>query len=210
MKGRFFAKGRDAVESRQRSGAKSVPGNSVFLVGFMGAGKTSVGRALAKRLHWIFEDLDDRIEQREGRTIAEIFRDSGEEAFRQAEWAVLQQVLEELRRGVAKVVALGGGTFAQPRVHHALQMSGIRTVFLDARLEELWRRCELQSQGTKRPLRTSQQMFRELYKARLPYYETASLRIDTGGKQVEMIVSEVIRRLDLKPIVTRTEQGELE
>jgi len=77
-------------------------GNSVFLVGFMGAGKTSVGRALVQRLNWIFEDLDVRIQAREGRTLAEIFRDAGESEFRRAEHAALQHVLEELSGGSAR------------------------------------------------------------------------------------------------------------
>jgi len=64
-------------------------GSSVFLVGFMGAGKSSVGRALGQRLNWVFEDLDDRIEAREGRCVVEIFRDSGESEFRRAEHAAL-------------------------------------------------------------------------------------------------------------------------
>ena len=79
----------------------------------MGAGKSSVGRALGERLNWVFEDLDDRIEAREGRTVAEIFRDSGESEFRRAEHAALEHVLHELRGGVARIVALGGGAFAQ-------------------------------------------------------------------------------------------------
>ena len=64
----------------------------------MGAGKSSVGRALGQRLNWIFEDLDDRIEARERRTVAEIFRDSGELEFRRAEHAALQQVLAGIGR----------------------------------------------------------------------------------------------------------------
>ena len=68
---------------RRRPPAKpaGTAGNAVFLVGFMGAGKSSVGRALGQRLNWVFEDLDDRIETREGRTVAEIFRDAGESEF---------------------------------------------------------------------------------------------------------------------------------
>jgi shikimate kinase len=176
----------------------------------MGAGKTSVGRALGQRLNWNFEDLDDRIERREGRTIAEIFRDSGEPAFRQAEWAALQQVLEELRGGAAAVVALGGGTFAQSAVHQILQESRIKTVFLDAELPELWARCAQQGSGAKRPLQASQNVFRELHAKRLPFYRTASLRIDTTGKQVEAIAAEIGERLKLKPVAMRTEQGESE
>ncbi len=63
----------------------------------MGAGKSSVGRALGQQLNWLFEDLDDRIQAREGRTVAEIFRDSGEAEFRRAEHAALQHVLQEKR-----------------------------------------------------------------------------------------------------------------
>ncbi|MGC1644711.1 MAG: shikimate kinase, partial [Candidatus Sulfotelmatobacter sp.] len=73
------AKRRMRVRSKRASAKLAgLPSNSVFLVGFMGAGKTSVGRALGQRLNWIFEDLDDRIQVREGRTVAEIFRASGE------------------------------------------------------------------------------------------------------------------------------------
>jgi shikimate kinase len=187
----------------------SVPGNSVFLVGFMGAGKSSVGRALGQRLNWLFEDLDDRIEAREGRKVAEIFADSGESEFRRAEHAALQQVLQELRGGGARIVALGGGTFAQEQNHKAIQASGIRTVFLDAPLDELWRRCAEQSDA-KRPLMTSQNKFREAHRARLPYYQKASRRIDTLGKQVDAITAEIVQTLKLKEIALRTEQGEVE
>ena len=66
------------VQSRRARTQPNKPVNTVFLVGFMGAGKTSVGRALGERLNWSFEDLDERIERREKRTVAAIFRDSGE------------------------------------------------------------------------------------------------------------------------------------
>ncbi len=176
----------------------------------MGAGKTSVGRALGQRLNWIFEDLDDRIERREGRTVAEIFRDSGETEFRQAEQAALQQVLEELSGGVARIVALGGGTFVQEQNHKTVQASGIRTVFLDAPLPELWRRCQLSDLDIKRPLQTSANTFRELYKDRLPFYKTAFLQVETEGKQVDSIAAEIAEKLDLKKVETRSEQGESE
>jgi shikimate kinase len=187
----------------------NVPGNSVFLVGFMGAGKSSVGRALGQRLNWIFEDLDDRIAAREGRTVAEIFGDSGESEFRRAERAVLEQVLGELRGGVARIVALGGGTFAQGLNHKAIQASGVPTVFLDAPLEELWQRCA-QQLDAKRPLLSSQNRFRETHKDRLPYYRTASLRVDTAGKQVDAIAAEIAQALGLKIIATRIEEGDVE
>ncbi len=177
----------------------------------MGAGKSSVGRALGQRLNWLFEDLDDRIERRAGRTVAEIFRDAGESEFRRAEQAALEHVLEELRGGGARIVALGGGAFAQARNHKAIQASGFPTVFLDASLAELWRRCAQQSNpSAPRPLHTSQQAFRELHRDRVRYYRTATLRLDTTGKAIDAIAAEISEALGLKKIATRTEQGEVE
>ena len=198
-------------ESVQKQAAPAPSGNAVFLVGFMGAGKSSVGRALGQHLNWLFEDLDDRIERREGRTVAEIFRDSGEPEFRRAESAALEQVLDELRGGGARIVALGGGTFAHGQNHKAMQASGFPTVFLDASLPELWRRCMEQSNlGAARPLQTSQNVFRELHRDRVRYYRTATLRLDTTGKQIDAIAAEISEALGLKKIALRTEQGEVE
>jgi shikimate kinase len=175
----------------------------------MGAGKSTVGRALGRHLDWVFEDLDERIERREGRSVAEIFRDSGEAAFRQAERAELQAVLEELRGGVKRVVALGGGTFAQEENHRALRSSGIPTVFLAAPLQELWRRCQGDLRAN-RPLQTSAALFRRAYEAREGFYQAASRKIETDGKQVEAIVDEIAEALGLRKIAARTEQGDVE
>ena len=189
-----------------------LPGNSVFLVGFMGAGKTSVGRALGQRLNWVFEDLDDRIQAREGRTVAEIFRDAGESEFRRAEHSALQHVLEELRGGGARIVALGGGAFVQKENAALLKASSVPTVFLDAPLEELWLRCRTQAttNGTERPLLRSMEQFRKLYETRRKSYSKASLKIQTGSRAVETITAEIAKALGLKQIALRTEQGEVE
>jgi shikimate kinase len=188
------------------------PVTAVFLVGFMGAGKTSVGRALGQRLNWIFEDLDDRIQQREGRTIAEIFRDSGEIEFRRAEHDALRQFVEESRRGVAKIFALGGGAFVQPANVALLKASDAKTVFLDAPVEELWNRCCQQAgqTGTERPLLQNRGQFAELHRARRKVYRKASKRIGTGGRSVEAVATEVIQQLGLKKIRVRSQQGEIE
>src|SRR6516225_5616417 len=77
----------------------NAPVRALVLVGFMGAGKTSVGQALSAQLGWRFEDLDDRVEAREGRTVPEIFRDSGEAEFRRAEHAALRELLAESKNG---------------------------------------------------------------------------------------------------------------
>ena len=108
--------------------ARGLSEHAVFLVGFMGAGKSSVGRVLGQLLNWVFEDLDDRIEAREGRSVAQIFRDSGESEFRRAEHAALAQVLEELRGGSARIVALGGGAFVQKQNAAVLEASSFPTV----------------------------------------------------------------------------------
>jgi len=190
----------------------SSPVNSVFLVGFMGAGKTSVGRALGQRLNWIFEDLDDRIQSREGRTVAEIFQDSGETEFRRAEHAALQHVLQELRGGGARIVALGGGAFVQKENATLLKAFSAPTVFLDAPIEELWQRCCTQASetGATRPLLRSVEQFRKLYETRRNSYRKAALKVQTGKRTVESISAEIEQKLGLKKIALRTEQGEVE
>jgi shikimate kinase len=201
------------VRSKRPAAAlASPPINSVFLVGFMGAGKTSVGRALGQRLNWIFEDLDDRIQAREGRTVAEIFRDSGEAKFRKAEHAALQHVLQELRGGGARIVALGGGAFVQKENAALLKESCVPTVFLDAPVEELWRRCSKQASETaaERPLLRSMEQFHKLYETRRRNYRKASLSVQTGSRTVETIAAEIAEMLGLKKIELRTEQGEVE
>ena len=166
----------------------------IFLVGFMGSGKTSVGRSLSRRLGWRFEDLDEHIQKREGRSIAQIFRESGEKEFRQAEHAALRDLLQQLKSTEA-VVALGGGAFAQPENHVLANAPGSTTVFLDAGLDELWRRCQ---DSEERPLRGDEQHFRHLYQTRLPHYRKASIRVETGGKDVESSAEEIVTILHLE------------
>jgi shikimate kinase len=169
---------------------------AVVLIGFMGAGKSSVGRALGQQLDWTFEDLDERIERGERRKVAEIFRQSGESGFRRAEHAALQEMLSELRQGAEKVVALGGGAFAQKANAMLIEAANVATVFLDAEVEELWRRCRQQT-GMERPLLGSVKSFRKLYEIRRPHYLKARFRQETGGKTVEQIAQELVRALGL-------------
>lgn len=166
----------------------------IFLVGFMGAGKTSVGKLLAKRLHRRFVDLDDLVVAREGRSIARIFDEAGESGFRSRESAALQQLLTELKSSGEAVVALGGGALSQPENRAAAQRSGFPKIFLDAPVEELFQRCA--SQDLARPLRKDLISFRELYLSRLPYYSAAAMRVDTGNKSVAQVCSEVYSLLE--------------
>ncbi len=160
----------------------------------MGAGKSSVGRALGHHLGWPFEDLDDRVEGREGRTVEQIFQESGEAEFRRAEHAALRELLGQAGL-FPRVVALGGGTFVQADNAALLKEAGAPTIFLDAPVEELFRRCEQQPPG--RPLRQDLEQFRRLYTARKPFYMRAAFRVETGGKDVETVAAEVGHRLGL-------------
>jgi shikimate kinase len=161
----------------------------------MGAGKTTVGRALAQRLGWTFEDLDDRIELLQGRSIAEIFRESGEAEFRRAETVALRQTISEPVSS-PKVVALGGGAFVRAENVALLEKAGAPVVFLDGRAAELFRRCELEAHD--RPLRGNEAQFGELYNQRRPHYLKAAWRIDTAGKDQATIAAEVACSLGLE------------
>jgi shikimate kinase len=168
---------------------------TVFLVGFMGAGKTTVGRALSRRLGLPFEDLDDRIQHREGKTIEQIFRESGEAEFRKAETAALRELLGESRLP-QRVVALGGGAFVHPANAALIEEAGVHSVFLDAPVDELLRRCE--DEPKERPLRQDPKQFRELYEKRRQSYMKAAVRIETHGKDVDIVAAEVACSLGLE------------
>jgi len=167
---------------------------TVFLVGFMGAGKTTVGRALSRRLGLPFEDLDDRIQHREGKTIEQIFRESGEAEFRKAETAALRELLGELGSS-RRVVALGGGAFVQTANATLIEEAEVHSVFLDAPVDELMRRCV--DEPKERPLRRDPKQFRELYEQRRRSYMRAAIRIETNGKDVDTVAAEVACSLGL-------------
>jgi shikimate kinase len=168
---------------------------AVVLIGFMASGKTSVGRALSQSLGWTFHDLDDRIEAQEGRMVAQIFRDSGETAFRQAERKALATLLKELSSSSPSVIALGGGAFVQADIRQVLADADLPVVWLDAPPEALWERCS--AEPLQRPLARDLNQFRQLYEERRRHYTEAALHIDTGGKEVQAIADELIERLGL-------------
>jgi shikimate kinase len=173
---------------------------AVFLVGFMGSGKNTVGEELARRLAWDFVDLDARIEAREQNSIPEIFRIQGEPAFRSAETSALRDLTNSLAHdSMARdsVVALGGGTFAQ-ETNRDLVRPWL-SVFLDAPISELWQRCHQHevADGAKRPLRNDFGQFAQLHEERLPYYRQADAVVETSGKDVAGICREIERALQL-------------
>src|SRR5258708_4360777 len=169
---------------------------AVSLVGFMGAGKTTVGRALAARLGWRFEDLDDVIQAREGCSVEQIFQQQGEAAFRDLERMAVQEILATAK-SAPLVLALGGGAFIEKQVQETLRDAKIPAVFLDAEVEELFRRSE--QPDVVRPLRRDRDYFCQLYERRRPAYLKAQLRIETGGKEVAAVVEEIILGLGLVP-----------
>ncbi len=155
----------------------------------MGAGKTSVGITLSQRLGWRFVDLDRQIEARAGRTIANIFREFGEVAFRQMETEALSKLLDALHDGDPTIVALGGGAFVQPANRSLLEAAGVRVIYLDAPLDELRRR--LGEDDSSRPLFADAERFRLLYEQRQPHYRMAPHRVQTSGKTVVEVAREI-------------------
>jgi shikimate kinase len=174
----------------------------VFLVGFMGAGKTSVGRVLAKLLEWNFVDLDARIEAREELSVPEIFRKYGERGFRHREHTALRTLLDELSYDTPAVVALGGGAFVQPENMALLNVPDRPSVFLDTPVDELWQRC-ISPGEPDRPLRTDPAEFRALHGQRREHYMRSALRLETVGKTVEQIAQEVIESLGLRKVADK-------
>ncbi len=169
---------------------------TVFLTGFMGAGKTSVGRALARRLGWRFLDLDRRIEIGEGSSIRNLFQQRGEAGFRRAESAALSALLAELKRSPAAVVALGGGALLRAGNRSRLRQHRGVLVFLEAPLSTLRARCR--RAGRMRPLFTDSRHFRQLYESRLPLYRKAGVRVSTWRKRPRTVAAELAAALGLR------------
>lgn len=161
----------------------------VFLIGFMGAGKTSVGRALAQRLKWKFYDLDELIERRQKRSIAAIFAAEGEQEFRRVESTVLAELLKDGLDPSGSVIALGGGCFVQPVNRQALEEVNAITVLLKAPVEELERRCR--NAGGTRPLAADKTNFEQLFASRQPTYALARFHVETAGKAIDQVAGEI-------------------
>jgi shikimate kinase len=163
----------------------------------MGAGKTTVGQALAATLGWQFIDLDDAIQARDGRTIPEIFQQSGEKAFRDLETLLLRETITSSGASPS-VLSLGGGAFIDNTNEQLLRENEIPAVFLDASAEELFQRC--QQPGINRPLLSDRENFFALYERRRPAYLNAAFCIQTAGREIASIVDEIITRVGLGTI----------
>lgn len=158
----------------------------IYLLGFMGSGKTTVGALLAKALGWPFIDLDATIETGQRQTIPQIFAQAGEPFFRELEHAALT----EASKTQPAVIALGGGTFVQQANLEFIRETEGATVWLDCSPEELQRRCE----GIdNRPLFRDAASFRQLFDQRLPFYQLAQYRVSSAGRAPQEVVEEILR-----------------
>ena len=157
--------------------------DKLYLVGFMGAGKTTVARALGRRLGWRVEDVDERIEARERRSVAAIFAQQGDSYFRQQE----RQVLSELLPDRQVIVATGGGTFAEPD-NRALMLADGAVVWLDVPLPRIMERVPADG---RRPRAADRVQMEQLYTRRRLAYAEAHLRID-GTHPVPEVVEHLL------------------
>jgi shikimate kinase len=186
------------VSPSPQTGQQLSASRLVALTGFMGAGKTKVGRVLAGLLGWSFVDLDEEIELSQKMPIRDIFRLQGELQFREIETETLRQIVAET--SAPTVIALGGGTFIQASNADLLRGSGASVVFLDTPIEEMLQRCQVAPQASAedlRPLAADPDAFRALYMERLPQYHNADLAVNTAGRTAEENAREIATRLHL-------------
>ena len=168
---------------------------SIFFVGLMGAGKTTIGRLLAKHFNMTFYDTDHEIERRTGVNIPLIFEVEGEAGFRRREFSML----EELSRMPNIVLATGGGAVLSQQNRELLKQNGT-VIYLRANVQELWQRTR---NDKNRPLLQNDNpraKLEQLFSERDPLYqEVADMIVDTGGQPVSAIVHHIEHLLTSHP-----------
>jgi shikimate kinase len=166
---------------------KRTPG--IYIIGFMGSGKTTVGRLLAEEIGWRFADLDDDIEHSQRRSITEIFTTSGEEEFRRIEHEAIQNRIRCIRRGAPTVLALGGGAFTRADNIELLRENGI-TVWIDVDFEVARKRvqaCE------RRPLARDPERFERLYNERRAFYSQAEYHVPVHTNDSKVALAGILK-----------------
>ncbi|MBP3952340.1 shikimate kinase [Bacillus suaedae] len=158
--------------------------NNIYITGFMGSGKTTVGQALAKSLGYQVTDTDKWIEEMEGQSISTIFKQYGEPYFRDLETNALQQI-----SGNQLIITTGGGIIMRPENREIMKEKG-EIIYLQCDLEEVFLRL---NDDTTRPLleKEDKSNVEKLYQSRLPFYEEADYTINTTGKSIHFIVQEL-------------------
>jgi shikimate kinase len=165
--------------AEREGGQGRVNADKLYLVGFMGAGKTTIGRALSRRIGWRFEDIDERIEGRVRRSVASIFAQHGEPHFRQLEREVLSELLPQRQ----VIIATGGGTFAEPD-NRALMLADGAVAWLDLPLAQVFDRVPADG---RRPLAADRVAMEQLYARRRLAYAEAHVRIDASRSSAETV-----------------------
>lgn len=160
----------------------------IFLVGFMGCGKTTVGQLLAEQLGRRFIDLDEWIAQRTGQSIPHIFQEHGEGFFRTLESELLREVVQMDN----VVVALGGGAFVSEPNRRLVKDHGV-SIWLDCPIEIIFQRL---ADTTDRPLNQSPEQMRHLLETRIPSYALADVRIEVSQLPPAVMVQQIIDELD--------------
>jgi shikimate kinase len=160
----------------------------ILIVGFMGAGKSSVARELARLLHASMIDLDDTITAREGRTPQQLIDEDGEPAFRTAETRALADALD---RSAARIIALGGGALSSTATRELIARRDCLIIWLDAPFELCWQRI---ADDDSRPFARDREIARRLYDERRGFYALADQRVEVaGGVSAETVAAEINR-----------------
>ncbi len=161
----------------------------IYLAGFMGCGKSTVGRLLANELRWKFVDLDEQIEAASGQTVSELFRTRGEEEFRRVEERELARVVNSVKGNTPTVVSLGGGTFAREANYNLIANNGV-SIWLDCPLDVIERRVARQNH---RPLALDAEKFRALYHSRRPAYQRADYRVEVNDADARVHLDAILK-----------------
>ena len=165
---------------------KRTPG--IYLVGFMGCGKSTVGERLADELGWQFADIDEEIVQDQGCSIVEIFDTGGEPAFRAIEAEHIRKKVRQIQTGRPMVLALGGGAFAEDVNFQLLQENGV-SIWLDCSLDRIKSRLEGKSD---RPLARDPERFSALFDKRQSAYARADHRVTIESNDPSVTVTRIL------------------
>ena len=184
--------------SSNRSGKAATPTQPVVLVGMMGAGKSTVGRRLARRLALPFADADLEIERAAGCSISDIFEFHGEASFREGERRVIERILE----GPPLVISTGGGAFIDPATHKRIRTKAL-SIWLRADLDTVLKRVK---HNANRPLLKDgdpRTILEKLMIERDPTYAEADVVVDNGNIAVEKVVDAIVAAIHLRQVNLR-------